>query len=88
MECLNFTYINKQTTVMKVRYTPGTPEGLNGKTYKVEIIGIQMHKVPFISEPVLKQVRIKYEDGKTEWVYASKFYSSILDTKDVIKYSH
>jgi hypothetical protein len=73
---------------MKVKYTPGTPDGKVGKTYKVEIIGIQMRKAPFIKFPVVSEVRIEYEDGKREWVDGAKFYSDILDTREVIRYTH
>jgi hypothetical protein len=73
---------------MKVKYTPGTPDNKVGKTYKVEIVGIEMRKAPFINYPVVSQVKIKYEDGKTEWVNGTKFYSDILDTKNVIRYTH
>jgi|LauGreDrversion4_2_1035121.scaffolds.fasta_scaffold502725_2 hypothetical protein len=73
---------------MRVKYTPGTPEGLVGKTYNVEVIGIRMHDVPFVTYPIVKSVMIKYEDGETEWVEGYKFYSSIVDTATIIRYSH
>ena len=73
---------------MKVKYTPGTPEGLNGKTHTVEVIGIKMHRIPFISAPVIKSVLIKYEDGKTEWVDGMKFYSDTQTNKFLEHYSY
>ena len=62
---------------MKVKYTPGTPDGLVGKTHTVEIIAVDLHKVPFIGQPVLKQVQIKYKDGKTEWIDGMKLIDSV-----------
>ena len=73
---------------MKVKYTPGTPDGLVGKTYKVEIVGIKMLDVPHISYPIVREVKIKYDNGKTEWIDGNKLYLNILDTKDVIRYSY
>lgn len=61
---------------MKVKYTPGNPDGTIGKTYNVEIIGISWGKVPHLELPVTRLVKIKYENGKTEWVNGMKFYSN------------
>jgi len=69
---------------MKIKYTPGTPEGLVGKTFKVEIVEIEMCESKYIAHPLLRQVKIKYEDGKTEWVGGTKLLNSI-DMKQKIK---
>ena len=69
---------------MKVKYTPGTPNGLVGKTYTVEVIAIEMAKVKFNQLPYLKQVKIKYKDGKTEWVDAMKFYDDTCRNKQIL----
>jgi hypothetical protein len=71
---------------MKVKYTPGTPDGLVGKTHTVEIISVDLHKVPFIGQPVLKQVQIKYEDGRTEWIDGSKLTSSVNNSRAIKVY--
>jgi hypothetical protein len=73
---------------MKVKYTPGTPDGLVGKTFNVEIVSLNMVKIPFINEPVLKSVKIKYEDGRSEWVDAMKFYSDVRDNKSIVRYTY
>jgi hypothetical protein len=70
--------------IMKIKYTPGTPDGLVGKTHTVEIITIDLHKVPFIDQPVLKQVQIKYEDGEVEWIDGMKLISSINNTSSTV----
>jgi hypothetical protein len=62
---------------MKIKYTPGTPEGLNGKTYKVEIVAIEILEAKHIDSPLLRQVKIKYENGKTEWISGVKLFDSI-----------
>ncbi len=69
---------------MKVKYTPGTPEGLVGKTHTVEIIAVDLHKVPFIGQPVLYKVQIKYGDGRTEWIDGSKLISSINNNSKTV----
>ena len=69
---------------MKIKYTPGTPNGLVGKTYKVEVIEMVIRKAKYIEHPLLAEVKIKYEDGKTEWVSGNKLFSSI-DMKQKIK---
>lgn len=61
---------------MKVKYTPGE-NGLNGKTYKVEVIGMEIRKTKHIDLPLLRQLHIQYEDGKKEWVEGDKFFSSL-----------
>ena len=66
---------------MKAKYTPGTPDGLVGKTHSVEVIGIKMGKVKFNSIPHVMEVQIKYADGKTEWVDGMKFYDDTNNTK-------
>lgn len=61
---------------MNVRYTPGE-NGLVGKTYNIEILSIQLHRARHIDFPLLKQVKIKYEDGKTEWIDGFKLFDSV-----------
>ena len=61
---------------MKVKYTPGE-NGLVGRSYKVEIVQIQLLEANHIDRPLLDKVRIKYEDGKTEWVDGFKLFNSI-----------
>lgn len=72
---------------MKVSYTPGTEDGLVGKTYKVEVIGFTMFNDRFIKYPMIKEVKIKYEDGKVEDVDANKFYSSLQNNKHIVTYT-
>jgi len=69
---------------MKVKYTPGTPKGLVGRTYKVEIIQMVMREAKFIEHPLITDVKIKYENGKTEWISGDKLFSSI-DMRQKIK---
>ena len=69
---------------MKTKYTPGTPEGLVGKTHSIEVVGIEMAKIKFNELPLIKRVRIKYKDGKTEWISGMKFYDNTSRTKDII----
>lgn len=65
---------------MKIRYTPGTPEGLVGKTYTVEILRIRVIQNKRIGYPLLQEVLIKYkEDGRTEWITGNKLLSSIAN---------
>lgn len=66
---------------MKARYTPGNPDGTVGKSYIVEVIGLKWAKVKHIELPVVKEIHIKYKDGKTEWVNGMKFYNSTIRTK-------
>lgn len=71
---------------MKVRYTPGTEDGLNGKTYTVEIVSISIVEDKFIARPLLHEVKIKYANNKTEWISGSKLFNSInMVQKAVIK---
>jgi hypothetical protein len=62
---------------MKVRYTPGTSDGLVGKAYNVEIVNISLIETQFVSQPILDQVTIRYEDGKTETISGAKLFDSI-----------
>jgi hypothetical protein len=62
---------------MKVRYTPGTPDGLVGKTYTVEIMEITLTEAKHIDAPLLSSVKIKYEDGHTETISGNKLMDSI-----------
>ena len=71
---------------MTVKYTPGNNEGLVGKTYKVEVIGFTMFNDRFIKYPMIKEVLIKYEDGRVEKVDANKFYNSLQSNKYIKTY--
>lgn len=73
---------------MEVKYTPGTPDGLVGKTFKVEVVALHVVRVPHIDEPILKKVKIKYEDGKTEWVDGMKFHGDALSKKSLVTYTY
>jgi hypothetical protein len=66
---------------MKIKYTPGTPEGLVGKTYKVEIVEIELVKDKNIVAPLLKTVKIRYEDGNTERISGN----TLIDSIDMIQ---
>jgi hypothetical protein len=71
---------------MKVKYTPGTPEGLVGKTYNVEIIGMELVKIAHVEYPVIKNVYIKHENNKEKWmklVDGMTFFSKIQSNKAV-----
>lgn len=61
---------------MKVKYTPGE-NGLVGRSYKVEIVGISLLESDHINRPMLDRVKIKYESGKTEWISGFKLFNSI-----------
>jgi protein-L-isoaspartate O-methyltransferase len=74
---------------MKVKYTPGTPEGLVGKTYTVEIIGMRISKFrAVLNKPMIQEVRIKYKDGKTEWIDGMKFFSDTQTNKFLEHHSY
>lgn len=60
---------------MKVKYTPGE-NGLNGKTYTVEITALELVEAKHIDCPLVRQVRIKYEDGTSEWISGVKLFNS------------
>ena len=62
---------------MKIKYTPGTPDGLVGKTYTVEIMEIVLIEAKHIDAPLLSSVRIKYKDGRTETISGNKLIDSI-----------
>jgi hypothetical protein len=62
---------------MKIKYTPGTEDGLVGKTFTVEITQITLVRAKHIDAPLLKSARIKYADGKTEWISGDKLIDSI-----------
>ena len=62
---------------MKVRYTPGTPDGLVGKTHTVEIVEMMIVEAKHIDAPLLKSVKIKYDDGRTETISGTKLFDSI-----------
>jgi hypothetical protein len=71
---------------MKVKYTPGTPEGLVGKTYNVEIIGMELVKITHVEYPVIKNVYIKHENNKEKWmklVDGMTFFSKIQSNKTI-----
>ena len=70
---------------MKTKYTPGTPDGMVGKTYKVEVIGLKIVQVKYTELPLIKEVRIKYKDGETEWIDGMKFFND-TDSKDIIQF--
>jgi hypothetical protein len=74
---------------MKVKYTPGTADGLVGKTYKVEIVKIKLIKAKFIDKILLDEVVIKYKDGKRETIDGKKLYDSIdMIQGSVKKHTH
>jgi hypothetical protein len=62
---------------MKVRYTPGTPDGLVGKTHTVEIVEMMLVEAKHIDAPLLQSVKIKYADGKYETISGNKLFDSI-----------
>ena len=68
---------------MKAKYQPGTPDGLCGKTYPVEVVAIKMAKVQFNQLPYIKEVQIKYQNGTTKWVSGMEFYSNTYPTKTI-----
>ena len=70
---------------MKIKYTPGTPDGLVGKTYSVEIVEVEIREAKYIAHPLLSQVKIKYEDGKTEWISGTKLLDSLHTRQKCIK---
>ena len=72
---------------MKIKYTPGTPDGLVGKTYSVEIVEIETVETKYIAHPLLRQVKIKYEDGKTEWIGGTKLLNSLRTRQKCINNS-
>ena len=69
---------------MKTKYTPGTPDGLVGKTFNVEIIGLRLAKVKYNELPLVKEVRIRYENGTTMWVDGMKFYDNTTTNLNII----
>lgn len=66
---------------MKIKYTPGTDNGLVGKTYTVEIVSMEIIEATHINYPLLRQVKIKYDDGRTEWVSGIKLFNSTDNTQ-------
>ena len=62
---------------MKVKYTPGTPDGLVGKTHTVEIVEMMIVETRHIDAPLLHSVKIKYKDGRTETISGTKLFDSI-----------
>lgn len=68
---------------MKVKYTPGE-NGLVGKTHKIEILAIELRESRHIDYPLLKQVKIKYADGKTEWISGNKLFHSVDNSQKVV----
>lgn len=70
---------------MKIKYTPGTPDGLVGKTFKVEIVEIELIKDKHIVAPLLKSVKIKYEDGNTERISGNMLIDSIDMVQKAVK---
>ena len=62
---------------MKIKYTPGTPNGLVGKTYTVEIMEIVLIEAKHIDAPLLRSVRIKHANGKYETISGNKLMDSI-----------
>jgi len=61
---------------MKITYRPGE-NGLVGRSYKVEVVEMQLLESEHINRPMLGQVKIKYGDGKTEWITGQKLFDSI-----------
>jgi hypothetical protein len=62
---------------MKIKYTPGTEDGLVGKTYKVEIVEMKLVRAKHIDAPLLRSIRIKHEDGTIEEISGNKLIDSI-----------
>lgn len=61
---------------MRVKYTPGE-NGLVGRSYKVDIVQITLLESKHINRPMLGEVKIKFEDGKTEFISGQKLFDSI-----------
>jgi len=61
---------------MTIRYTPGE-NGLVGKSYKVEIVKMDLVETNYVKQPILDRVTIKYEDRKKETISGKKFFDSI-----------
>lgn len=61
---------------MKVKYTPGE-NGLVGRSYKVEVVAMELLESEHINRPMLGRAKIRYEDGKTEWITGQKLFDSI-----------
>ena len=61
---------------MKITYTPGTDDGLVGKSYKVEITCVELVEAKHVDCPLIRKVKIKYDDGRTEWITGSKLFDS------------
>lgn len=59
---------------MKIKYTPGTEDGLVGKTFTVEIIQITLVETKHVDTPLLTRVKIKYEDGRVEEIGGTKLF--------------
>ena len=66
---------------MKVRYRPGGPNSTVGNTYTVEVIRFRTIEDDMVKYPMLKEVLIKYQDGKTEWVNGLKFLNGLDNLK-------
>lgn len=62
---------------MKIRYTPGTPDGLVGKTFTVEIVEMTVVRAKHIDAPLLRLIKIKYENGTTMEISGNKLIDSI-----------
>jgi hypothetical protein len=70
---------------MKVRYTPGTPDGLVGKTHTVEIVEMMIVEAKHIDAPLLQSVKIKYKDGRTETISGTKLFDSINMVQSTVR---
>ena len=60
---------------MKIKYTPGE-NGLVGRSFKVEIAAIELHEVSHIDQPLLASVKIKFENGKSEWISGQELFDN------------
>jgi hypothetical protein len=71
---------------MKITYTPGTDDGLVGKSYKVEITCLELVEVRHVDCPLIHKVKIKYEDGRTEWITGAELFdNTIMRQRALIK---
>jgi len=70
---------------MKVEYISGTPEEIR----TVEVVGMKISRIKGVfNKPLIQQVRIKYEDGTTEWIDGMKFYTDTQDSESLEHYKY
>lgn len=60
---------------MTVKYTPGE-NGLVGRSFKVEIVAIEMTEIHHVDSPLLTSVKIKFEDGKSKWISGQELFDN------------